>query len=334
MELKIKKWPIIICASVFVVLTVLASIFDLQLSKWVVQLNESRYFSDNFFGVFFEVIGSFPVYFAFAFAIMAIGFNILKLLGKKSAVLFAFILFIGFIALYLGVADCGKDYADHSKFYKEIDLAYEFLINFSGALIFTGVIVSILLLVSDDTLKRLLLFAIVIIVACGFAQVTVAVLKSFAGRARYRAIWFLNDETLYTPWYEFSGSRVSDSIYLEALGVQEDAFRSFPSGHTASAGAVYVLLALPHIFKKTNTKKWKIILAKIILTVATVLFTGVVAVARILVGAHFFSDVLFGGTIAYVSVYGAMWLIKFLINYFDIKILAYDEPLPLNNKLT
>ncbi len=329
MELKIKKWPIIICASVFVVLTVLASIFDLQLSKWVVQLNQSQYFSDNFFGVFFEVIGSFPVYFAFAFAIMAIGFNILKLLGKKSSVLFAFIIFIGFIALYLGVADCGKDYADHSEFYKEIDLAYEFLINFSGALIFTGVIVSILLLVSDDTLKRLLVFAIVIIVACGFAQVIVAVVKSFAGRARYRAIWFLNDETLYTPWYKFSGSRVSDSIYLEALGVQEDAFRSFPSGHTASAGAIYTLLALPHIFKKMNTTT-----CKVVLTVCTVLFTGTVAVARIIVGAHFFSDVLFGGTIAYVSVYGALWLIKFLINYFDIKIPAYDEPLPLNNKLT
>ena len=118
----------------------------------------------------------------------------------------------------------------------------------------------------------------------------------------------LGDESLYTPWYIFNGARVSDDVRLIALGVESNAYKSFPSGHTASAGAVYAFLALPYIFENFNNKK-----CKIILNVSTIAFTGYIAVSRIVVGAHFFSDVLFGGTIIYLSVFLGVIIVKAIL---------------------
>jgi hypothetical protein len=60
---------------------------------------------------------------------------------------------------------------------------------------------------------------------------------------------------------------------------------------------IYTLLCLPYLLEKFNTRAWKIAL-----WIITVGFTGIVAVSRIVVGAHYMSDVLFGGTIAFLAV--------------------------------
>ena len=49
------------------------------------------------------------------------------------------------------------------------------------------------------------------------------------------------------------------------------------------------------------------------INVSTIAFTGYIAVSRIVVGAHFFSDVLFGGTIIYLSVFLGVIIVKAIL---------------------
>ena len=75
-----------------------------------------------------------------------------------------------------------------------------------------------------------------------------------------------------------------------------DACKSFPSGHTCAAGMSYGLIMLADSLGIKSKGK------RAALWICPILFTGIVAVSRIVVGAHFFSDVLMGGTISFLSV--------------------------------
>jgi membrane-associated phospholipid phosphatase len=102
----------------------------------------------------------------------------------------------------------------------------------------------------------------------------------------------IGDFSSYTPWYVISSAKET----YASFNLSSDCFKSFPSGHTNSAGCCYALLALPDLFEKFNNKK-----SKTILYISTVLYTALVGIYRIRVGAHFMSDVTIGGTLAYVS---------------------------------
>ena len=72
----------------------------------------------------------------------------------------------------------------------------------------------------------------------------------------------------------------------------------------------YALIMLPDILKMKNKP------LRALCWVFPVLFTGVVAVSRIVVGAHYFSDVLFGGTIAFLSTMLAREIVVFRFSHF------------------
>ncbi|MDE6060839.1 MAG: phosphatase PAP2 family protein, partial [Clostridia bacterium] len=64
-----------------------------------------------------------------------------------------------------------------------------------------------------------------------------------------------------------------------------DAFKSFPSGHTCSAGTIYALIMIPTLFGY-NGKKEKLG-ATIACWVVPIVYTMLVAISRIMVGAHY-----------------------------------------------
>ena len=74
-----------------------------------------------------------------------------------------------------------------------------------------------------------------------------------------------------------------------------DAFKSFPSGHTCSAAMSYVLIMLPDAIDFKHKKA-----AKAICWICPIVITGLVATSRIVAGAHYMSDVTFGGTIGFL----------------------------------
>ena len=73
-----------------------------------------------------------------------------------------------------------------------------------------------------------------------------------------------------------------------------DALKSFPSGHTCAAAASYGFTMLGAALEIKNKK------VRALLWIVPIVFTAVVAISRIVAGAHFMSDVLVGGTVAFV----------------------------------
>jgi len=126
---------------------------------------------------------------------------------------------------------------------------------------------------------------------------------------RFRAInsdlgqTLINDEASgvkgYTAWYVTNGqpSQAILDSFKYTYGVK-DAFKSFPSGHTCSAGTVYALIMIPTLFGYTGKKEKRA--ATVACWVVPIVYTALVAISRIMVGAHYMSDVTFGCTLAFV----------------------------------
>ncbi len=143
---------------------------------------------------------------------------------------------------------------------------------------------------SDDTLRRLPRYACVTICSILLALLLVNALKNPIGRMRYRAMNVIGDFSGYTPWYVVNGQ--PDKAWMRETFGTADAFKSFPSGHTRAAAATFYLVSLADVIGVKGRRR-------AMLWCFAVLFTGLVAVSRIMVGAHFFSDVLVGGTIGF-----------------------------------
>lgn len=132
------------------------------------------------------------------------------------------------------------------------------------------------------------------------------IIKEPVGRMRFRAINSEVGQRLinaglvkgYTPWY-ISNGQPNEAIinrFVDVYPGASDAFKSFPSGHTCAAGMSYALIMLPDVVDFKHKKA-----GKIACWVTPIAITMLVAISRIVVGAHYMSDVTFGGTFAFIS---------------------------------
>lgn len=118
-----------------------------------------------------------------------------------------------------------------------------------------------------------------------FAQITVIEgIKYLWGRVRFRDLIAAGSYGEFTPWYKINGINGN---------------KSFPSGHTAGAGMSYLMMLIPFI-----SKKWK---GKTQLCFwIPCIYTSTVAFTRLIMGAHYLSDVAVGGTVSFIIVLIAM----------------------------
>jgi membrane-associated phospholipid phosphatase len=151
--------------------------------------------------------------------------------------------------------------------------------------------------VSVENRKILLKWTWIIIITAALTLIFNQGMKMSFNRERYRAIIFSGDDlnSTFRPWYVLSwyGNNKIEIAGLNAIG--NDVYKSFTSLHTAYAGISYTLMLLPLLFKQLNTKKhlsWCIVLP--------IILTGLVAFGRIIAGAHYMSDTVFGGTSSFV----------------------------------
>lgn len=114
------------------------------------------------------------------------------------------------------------------------------------------------------------------------AVLTLAIIWAFKltwGRVRFRQLESLAD---FTPWYMPQGF---------------NGYFSFPSGHTANATVIltttYYFGFIPEKYKKVKPILYTLLAVWIVL----------VAFSRVAVGAHYLSDVLFGGAITFAIVH-------------------------------
>ena len=325
---------ICVCAfvAVFVALLVVASLYDLQISDALTKgsLKEGEYYSSNQFALFFEVMGDCIVYLAGGTAALIIVCEVLKLqkgdkflffgiMEGEGAVLKALkvsvtILFSGFAVyeFYEAFHDIFK-YTDR-YLYAALDgtgvefslvggylIAVQLVLAFSAA----GLVFALLFHIKKEDIFKLAQLAVLILIVEALYLALVGAIKTPIGRMRYRTMNALGDFSYYTPWYKINGARNvgvgGDIIYGDSsnkelfLGVT-DTCKSFPSGHTYCAAMSFAVVCLPDLFESFK-KRW----VKALCWTVPSVFTLTVAVCRIVVGAHFLSDVLIGGTLSFAS---------------------------------
>ena len=304
MEKSVSKRNSVISLCLFIVifagLLATATFYDLDISKMLVKLEPGQYYTTNLFGATLACIGSWPTYLFLSAAFAIIYANtkrspnkVLRILGSIAANLasLAASVYIVFDTIrYL------KKHFGEGVVFNQLYIKIVFIFAFAA---FAEYLCWFFAKLDPKTASALLKFSFIVLFAVILSNILInIVIKNIMCRPRYRAMWWLGDYEFsnFHRWYQkFSMPEEGSPFYIAPIG--HDAYRSFPSGHTNAAAAVYALLCLPRLLTKYNTRFWKICLVLVSVGV-----TGLVAVSRIVCGAHFFSDVLVGGTIMFVCV--------------------------------
>ena len=141
-----------------------------------------------------------------------------------------------------------------------------------------------LLTVPERLRKPLIALALAGLAACAAATLLVTGMKALWGRTRFREMEAPYEA--FTAWFVVNGV---------------NGHKSFPSGHTQSAATSYLLLCLPWFSEKAKKYAWACFLIPF-------LYTSAVAATRLVMGAHYLSDVTAGGVIGFTCVLLSLWI--------------------------
>lgn len=259
-----------------VILMIIGTFFDFQISTWQTSVNES--FIIHSFYRFFEIFGEFAFIFVF---VLFFGFFtnfgyrkgskaikwVQTILNGIALYFFSVIQFLAFIR-YLNPED--------PRFFSPDTPTILYVVS-----ILLGVVLAIIVFKLMDNIKienykyfrRVAIMSLVYLIVLTFV---INGIKIVWARPRYWAI--VGGQATYVPWYVINGNHITEVT---------NAFKSFPSGHTANA---FAALTMSLWFVKRRDFVFGIFMIWGLLT----------AVSRIFAGQHFLTDTIMGGAIAFV----------------------------------
>ena len=159
-----------------------------------------------------------------------------------------------------------------------------FGLSFGALILFIGKYVKF----DEKTTKALITLSFAGIVVMLGEVMIIEGLKFLWGRVRFRDLIAAGSYEAFTSW-------------LHPNGI--NGHKSFPSGHTAGAGISYLLMFLPYLSEKHKKRKT-------LLFAIAFIYTGIVACTRLVMGAHYLSDVAVGATVSFTCVLIAMKYIE------------------------
>lgn len=180
----------------------------------------------------------------------------------------------GFLVALGGSAYLGY-YVGKYFFVDEYKMAFSLLwgIGFGVVALLVGSLIS----VPEQMKAPLRALAVAGIAVMAVQLLTIEGMKYLWGRVRFRDLLAAGSYDAFTPWYQINGINGN---------------KSFPSGHTAGAGMSFLMMLLPCSFpgwkKHKNFCFW-----------LPFVYTFVVAFTRLMMGAHYLSDVAMGGIISF-----------------------------------
>lgn len=313
---------IVLFVAIFAALIAVASVYDFQISQILTKnaLKPGDYIANDIFGVVGEAVGTSPIYIVLSVCTAILCWFFARNFGKKwwGIVLSVAFAIAGAVAWWFYIKDAFRYVLEHAAAQVGSSagaIVYEF--RHDGAVVAIQWLIALTIQalnvlafknLKPETLKKLFWWVVAVIAAVVVANILIMIIKDPVGRMRYRAInsnvgdLLINSGVVqgYTPWYVSNGQPSEDVIkmFVDAYPGASDAFKSFPSGHTCAAGMSYALIMLPDVidFKSEKSKKG----VKIACWIIPIAITMLVAISRIVVGAHYMSDVTFGGTLAFV----------------------------------
>lgn len=262
----------------FLALAITFFFTDLNIS---IALASNNLENPNFFLKIFDALGEFPIY------IGPLMFGLVYGMTNKTKVWKLIAHFVGFLVTY--IASVRLVGGIFEVFYEsELGLFHLSLLAISSLLVY----ILLFLLFSnfkEENLLRIRDISLIMLIASAASFVIVTGVKYTMGRVRFRAL----DEN-YSEFTNFL--TIKDFLG----GLNGDDHRSFPSGHTGSATCIVMLTLLP---MRLANKKW----INYLVLGLSLAYAITVALTRVLIGAHYASDVLFGFTCTIVC---------FILTYF------------------
>lgn len=228
--------------------------------------------------------------------------NVLTQKGKTMFVITALCVFYAAVMVVAGLYDLDIN----KKFYDKPNAFWQFISDIgqypSWLVVPYWAAVGIIALlikykkINAPYFNRLLEIGIYFAIFVAVSGISVQVVKMLWGRTRFASMVGLNggqgDFTAFSPWYIPQG--ITNN-------------RSFFSGHTIMAEGIYVLFYWFATSDKLKKYKYYIL-------VFCTLAVAMVAASRIILGAHFLSDVTMGAFVGNAVLYGTDKLMKKRIN--------------------
>lgn len=246
------------------VLLVIGAFADLQISH-------ALYNPENGFGRIFEAVGEFPAAFIASFCAMSIAVVQKKRSGKINGK------YVGSFVLALLLAF----------------MAGGMPMKYIGAPGAAGLILAAVVLAADYFLAKAAAYsheeelykaAVIGLQLFLFVILAFNLVKLGWGRERYRHMVAAADFTGFSAWFIPQGLAAGNE------------FMSFPSGHSANAAITMWITLLPTFVSSLKGKER-------VLKIISCVWIACVMVSRIIMGAHFLSDVTMGMTISLLIFY-------------------------------
>ncbi len=293
----------------FVAILLVATFYDLQ-------INIALANADSIFGQFFRMFGELTGWIA-----IPVGGTILyqacpKNKGGRILKIFWFVVtLVGWFLTvnYVFEELTGASYDGYESPYRLMAL---YTAVFSVGLTFMSILGTNK--IDKEIMKKLAVFAVALLFALALSQIITNIMKIMWTRQRFRNLDVGNggtDATGFTPWYIPNfGKNKGVNYVADSSGMKEsDAYKSFPSGHSAGAAISFAVVILPDLFEKL--KKYKVWFY-----VVPAVYTVCVMISRIVNRAHYLSDTLFGATIGAVSCFIAIPLSYKICNFAKNKV--------------
>ena len=275
---------IIAISFLFIIGMIFATIYDFRISAFLTKMQETEDSVTMSFPIpslIVEIVGEWPasIFGAFCLAII-----LRSLLKYKKPATYAGAVVSAVMIFYVMYTTCENTIEDVNFLVSDqrVFNTSNLLIAIPLTIITSLAVIAVALMMAQKTADRLFVPAIVCAAMLLCLLLGTNVIKVLWGRVRMRELFEACDFSGFTKWFTpnfFSGSK------------------SFPSGHTVNA----VSLGLIPIFYSNKLKK-RIPYLQVLTYVLVAVWSVLVAFTRITVGAHYLSDVLVGGMLAFISV--------------------------------
>lgn len=277
---------------------IIGTFFDYQISTALFNKN-------NGFGIFFAAFGEWPGYAMLAFLGGYTFMLALKYYRKN----------IGGIGLMAGSVvafGCASFFLGKAIFsvnaYNMENQTFKLGLLFGTLLMIPPLLAGLFFgrKVQNKELWKISFFSLLAIaVAIGI----ITIVKRIPHRPRFRLV-VSNDDVDFYPWYIINKDY---DHFINDLGLFKEDFKSFPSGHVGISSAMFLAVYIPMLLEMKKPEKLKNIF--FFVSCAYILL---LSYTRILVGAHYISDVCGGGIISL-----AIFLV--LIFVIDKQARAFEE---------
>lgn len=315
MKITKRGWiEIAACFGAFAVIATIAAFYDLE-------INKALYGPSCPYAQFFANLGEMPSY----FAPPVIGAILFFQKFGKSRKLDIAVKVVGAGTVFIGyTVAIGVWFIDN--LFRE-DLQYKWMYAVFFAAIMTVLTLTAFSKIPDKVMKKLFWFAVFLLIVAALGNVIVQIMKAIWSRQRFRtmtpgnpsypealtAIYPGYDYDGFTPWYiptTIVDQPIRTEEYVKLFkDVDSDAFKSFPSGHTAAASAGFGLVILPDLFPEFRKRRW-------MFWVFPAIYAGLVGISRIVAAAHYLSDTLFGFYAGFTVAALARWILVSKVKFY------------------